>query len=271
MRNARDPGQADDTRLVGPLDLRPLTTHTRRMALQPVIRRSVPEEVFEQIATDVLSGQLQPGEALPSERKVAELLGVSRPAVREALKRLSAAGLVEVRHGDVTTVRDFRRHASLDLLPRLLVRNGELDVSVFRSMLEARLRNGPKVAELAAERREPELVDLLEDSMRKMESENDPIEWQRHALKFWDHAVDGAGSIVFRLMFNAFRAAYEPALTVLGTAITAEAKRPDAYRKLADAIGSGDPARAEKAARDLLEHANTRLLAELERPGDKGR
>jgi DNA-binding FadR family transcriptional regulator len=242
-----------------------------RMALQPVVRRSVPEEVFDQVATDVLSGELQPGEALPSERKLAELLGVSRPAVREALKRLSAAGLVEVRHGDVTTVRDFRRHASMDLLPRLLVRNGELDVSVFRSMLEARLRNGPKVAELAAERRGPEMLELLDDSLRRMEVEDDPIEWQRHALRFWDHAVDGAGSIVFRLMFNAFRAAYEPALDALGTAITADARGPDAYRKLADAIRSGDSAGAEQAARDLLEVANARLMAELEMPGDTGR
>ena len=136
------------------------------MALQPVIRRSVPEQVFEQIATDVLSGEIQPGEALPSERQLADVLGVSRPAVREALKRLSAAGLIDVRHGGVTTVRDFRRHAGLDLLPRLLFRNGELDVSVVRSLLEARLRIGPKVAELAAERHGPELAELLEDSLR---------------------------------------------------------------------------------------------------------
>lgn len=90
------------------------------MALQPVIRRSVPEAVFDQIATDVLSGELPAGSALPSERRLAEVFGVSRPAVREALKRLSAASLVEVRHGGVTTVRDFRRHAGLDLLPQLV-------------------------------------------------------------------------------------------------------------------------------------------------------
>ena len=78
------------------------------MALQPVNRRSVPEDVFEQILADVLSGEMQPGETLPSERRLAEVLGVSRPAVREALKRVSAAGLVEVRQGDATTVRDFR-------------------------------------------------------------------------------------------------------------------------------------------------------------------
>lgn len=239
------------------------------MALQPVIRRSVPEEVFEQIATDVLSGEMRPGEALPSERKLAEVFGVSRPAVREALKRLSAAGLVEVRHGDVTTVRDFRRHASLDLLPRLLFRKGELDVSVFRSMLEARLRNGTKVAELAAERRQPDLVELLEDSLRKLETETDPVEWQRHALGFWEHTVDGAGSIVFRLMFNAFRPAFEPAITALGATMTAEDKTREGYRKVADAICSGDPPRARKAAEDLLETENMRLLAELDKPGDR--
>jgi GntR family transcriptional regulator, transcriptional repressor for pyruvate dehydrogenase complex len=243
-----------------------MTSHTKRVALQPVTRRSVPEEVFEQIAADVLSGEMQPGEALPSERRLADVLGVSRPAVREGLKRLSSAGLVEVRHGGLTTVRDFRRHAGLDLLPRLLFRNGELDTAVFRSILEARLRIGPKVAELAAERHAPELTQALGDSLRTLETEKDLLEWQRQALEFWEYVVDDASSIVYRLMYNAFREAYEPALAVLAGAMTAEVKRPDAYRKLADAICSGDSAGAKKAAQDDLEHANATLLAALDSP-----
>ena len=113
------------------------------VALQPVNRRSVPEDVFEQILADVLSGEMQPGESLPSERRLAEVLGVSRPAVREALKRVAAAGLVEVRQGDATTVRDFRRHAGLDLLPRLLLRENSLDIPVARSILEHHLDSEP--------------------------------------------------------------------------------------------------------------------------------
>lgn len=234
------------------------------MALQPVNRRSVPEDVFEQIVAEVLSGQMQPGESLPSERRLAEVLGVSRPAVREALKRVSAAGLVEVRQGDSTTVRDFRRHAGLDLLPRLLLRAGELDLSVARSILEARLHNGPRVAELAAQRRRPELAALLEDSVDRLESEDDPIERQRCALTFWDHVVDGADSIVFRLMYNTLRAAYEPALPALATVMQAEVGRPDAYRKVAEAIAAGDGDHAMRAARDLLEPATTALVAAFE-------
>ena len=233
------------------------------MTLQPVNRRSVPEDVFDQIVANVLSGEMQPGEALPSERRLAEVLGVSRPAVREALKRVSAAGLVEVRQGDATTVRDFRRHAGLDLLPRLLLRAGELDVAVARSILEARLHNGPKVAELAAERHRPEVLALLEDSVRMLEAEADPVERQRHALTFWDRVVDGADSIVFRLMYNALRAAYEPALPALATIMQAEVGRPDAYRTLADAIARRDPPRARQAAQDLLEPATSALIAAM--------
>jgi DNA-binding FadR family transcriptional regulator len=234
------------------------------MALQPVSRRSVPEDVFEQIVTEVLSGAMRPGEPLPSERRLAEVLGVSRPAVREALKRLSAAGIVEVRQGDSTTVRDFRRHAGLDLLPRLLLPGGELDVAVARSILEARLHNGPKAAQLAAQRRTPELAGLLDESIRRLEAETNPVERQRCALTFWDHVVDGADSIVFRLMYNTLRAAYEPALPALATVMAAEVGRPDAYRVLAEAITAGDPDAAERAARELLEPATTALTRALQ-------
>ncbi|MGV0789797.1 FadR/GntR family transcriptional regulator [Mycolicibacterium sp. XJ2] len=239
------------------------------MALQPVNRRSVPEDVFEQIVSEVLSGQMQPGESLPSERRLAEVLGVSRPAVREALKRLTAAGLVEVRQGDATTVRDFRRHAGLDLLPRLLIRAGELDPSVVRSILETRLHNGPKVAELAAERSGPDLAEALDQTLRDLAVEDDPVAQQRHALAFWDHIVDGADSIAFRLMYNTLRAAYEPALPALATVMAAEVGRPHAYRELADAISAHDPSRARRAAQDLLEPATAALLAALDNLKDQ--
>jgi DNA-binding FadR family transcriptional regulator len=207
---------------------------------------------------------MQPGESLPSERRLAEVLGVSRPAVREALKRLTAAGLVEVRQGDATTVRDFRRHAGLDLLPRLLIRAGELDLSVVRSILETRLHNGPKVAELAARRRNPELATVLDGAVQNLADEADPVMRQRLALAFWDHVVDGADSIAFRLMYNTLRATYEPALDALATVMADEVGRPAAYRELADAITAGDPDRASKAAQDLLGPATSGLLAVID-------
>ena len=233
------------------------------MALQPVNRRSVPEDVFEQIVAEVLSGEMKPGDALPSERRLAEVLGVSRPAVREALKRLTSTGLVDIRQGDTTTVRDFRRHAGLDLLPRLLFRAGELDIAVVRSILETRLHNGPKVAELAAARRGPELAALLDATIDDLSAETDPVQRQRHALTFWDHLVDGADSIAFRLMYNTLRATYEPALPALAVMMAAEVGHPEAYRAIADAVRTGNTDAAVAAARALLEPATTALLGAL--------
>ncbi|AFM18533.1 transcriptional regulator [Mycolicibacterium chubuense NBB4] len=234
------------------------------MALRPVDRRSVPEDVFDQIITDVLSGEMRPGEALPSERRLAEVLGVSRPAVREALKRLAAAGLIDVRQGDATTVRDFRHTAGLDLLPRLLMREGELDLAVVRSILETRLHNGPKVAELAALRGGRSLSAELNAAVAALETESDPIAAQRFALDFWDLIVDGADSIAFRLMFNTLRATYEPALPALATIMAGEVGRASAYRAVADAVVAGDAAGARDNAHGLLEPATTALLTVLD-------
>ena len=233
------------------------------MAFTPVTRRSVADDVFEQILTDVVAGELASGATLPGERRLAELLGVSRPVVREALQRLAQAGLVEVRHGGATTVRDFSRFAGLDLLPRLLLRGGRLDVAVIRSILEARLAVGPEVAALAARRRTADLVAALDHEVEALERAPDPVSAQRHALTFWDRLVDGADSVVFRLMFNSLRAAYEPALEALATVMGAEVGRVDHYRAVVATVGAGDEAAARAAATGLLAPATHDLLTAL--------
>lgn len=235
------------------------------MPLQPVVKRSVAADVFEQIAADVLSGELPPGSTLPSERQLAEALGVSRPAVREALQRLAGAGLVAVRQGDATTVLDYRRGSGLEILPRLLVRDGALDPAVARSILEVRLHNGPKIAELAAARA-ARLGTLLTDSAEAVAEADGPVAQQLAALEFWDHVVDAAESIVFRLMYTMLRAAYEPALEALAPVMSAEVGNADAYRELAAAITAGRPAQAAERARTLLEPATTALIEILDGP-----
>jgi DNA-binding FadR family transcriptional regulator len=237
------------------------------MPLQPVTRRSVPDEVFDQVLGEVVDGEIGAGEPLPSERRLAEVLGVSRPAVREALQRMAATRLVEVRHGGATTVRDFKRYAGLDLLPRLLVRRGELDPAVGRSVLEARLAIGPAVAALAAERGGPVLEATLTDTLDRLAATDDgpagDVERQVHALEFWDLVVDAADSLVFRLMFNSLRAAYEPALEALAPLMAEEVGQVHAYRVLTAAIGAGDPETARAAADRVLRPATESLLAAL--------
>lgn len=234
------------------------------MALRRVDRRSVPDEVFEQLLREMVGGGFAAGESLPSERKLAEALGVSRPAVREALQRMAHAGLVDVRQGDATTVRDYRRHAGLDLLPRLLVANDQVDVSVARSILEARLFVAPKIAELAAARGGAALAETLDTAVDAIAEAADAVQRQHRALEFWEHLVDGADSIVFQLMFNGLRAAYLPALGALATVMSAEVDQIDAYRELAGAVVAGETDRAREAADALLRPATEALLTAMD-------
>jgi GntR family transcriptional repressor for pyruvate dehydrogenase complex len=234
------------------------------MSLQRVARRSLPDEVFDQLLTQVVDGEVEAGGSLPSERQLAEVLGVSRPAVREALQRLAHAGLVDVRQGDTTRVRDFRKFAGLDLLPRLLFGGGRVELTVVRSIMEARQLVGPKVAELAAERAGASLTPYLLAAIDALEATDDPVEKQRHALAFWEHVVDGADSITFRLMFNNLRAAYEPALAALATVLATEVEQVAAYRGVAQAIGTGNASLARKRAEALLRAGHDQLEAALD-------
>ncbi len=234
------------------------------MALQRVARRSVPDEVYDQLLAELLDGEFGPGQPLPSERRLSEVLGVSRPAVREALQRLAHAGLVEVRQGDATTARDFRRTGGLDLLPRLLIVGGELDITVARSILEARLHVGPKIAELAAVRGGEALAVQLDEAVAALAADDDPVARQRRALDFWHLLVDGADSIAFRLMFNGMLAAYEPAMDALAVVMSAEVERVEAYQAVADAVGLRDGVLAREKAEELLSFATNSLLAAID-------
>lgn len=237
------------------------------MALTPITKRLVPDDVFDQLFTEVLDGSFAAGDALPSERRLAELLGVSRPAVREALQRMSATRLVEVRHGGATTVRDFQRYAGLDLLPRMLVRDGELDPNVARSIIEARFAIAPTVAQMAAQRgaRAPQQArDALEAALGHLGSAETPVARQHAALAFWDAIVDLADSIVFQMMFNNLRLAYEPAIEPLAPLLDGEVSNLDGYQLIRTCVLAGDAEGAKTAAEGLLRPATEAMVEFLD-------
>ena len=79
-----------DTNLTLPLPARAMGNPSRRPVAEHIARRL--SELFE-------SGELQPGDRLPPERRLAEVFGVSRGSVREAIKALAEAGVLESRPG----------------------------------------------------------------------------------------------------------------------------------------------------------------------------
>jgi len=97
----------------------------------------------------LLSGELQPGDRIPSERSLAETLGVGRGAVREGLKSLTLLGLLEVRQGDGT----YLSSTNSSLLPRIVEWGIMLGEQHILDLVEARQEVEIGLAGLAAQRR----------------------------------------------------------------------------------------------------------------------
>ncbi|MDQ0390540.1 transcriptional regulator NanR [Labrys monachus] len=74
-------------------------------ATDPIVRRKLSDEVFDRLKALITSGELHPGDAMPSERDLMERFGVGRPAIREAMQQLSNMGLLTISHGERARVR----------------------------------------------------------------------------------------------------------------------------------------------------------------------
>lgn len=224
------------------------------MDLQPISRSSASDEVYDRLASSIVEGEVGAGDPMPSERSLAEGLGVSRPVVREALKRLAHAGLVQIRHGGATLVTDYRRTAGPDLLGALLLdRDGELDLEVARGIIEARSDLGPPVAASAARRASADDLALLDGLVAELRDAADDHARQRLALDFWDRVVDASHNVVHRLLFNALRRAYEPVMDALVVVMRDEVSDVDGYAAVVLALHARDADAAEAAVRAVVD------------------
>jgi GntR family transcriptional regulator, transcriptional repressor for pyruvate dehydrogenase complex len=118
------------------------------------------EQIVQQIEDSIEKGALKPGEQLPAERELALQFGVSRTAVREAVKALREKGLVEAYPGRGTFITSGASHAirlTLDRMIKTGNADGTAQLTEVREMLE------PEIAALAATRRDAEhLLELRE-------------------------------------------------------------------------------------------------------------
>lgn len=140
------------------------------------------EQIVQQIEASVLDGTLKPGDQLPAERELAQRLGVSRTAVREAVKALREKGLVEAYSGRGTFITDGTSNAarqSFDLMIKVGQQEGSPHLAELRLILE------PGIAALAAMRAEEEHLAAMREAVAVMDrSQKDPAAYIEADLDF---------------------------------------------------------------------------------------
>jgi DNA-binding FadR family transcriptional regulator len=72
-----------------------------------IVRRKLSHEVFDRLKAMITSGELAPGDAMPSERDLMDRFGVGRPAIREAMQALANIGLITITHGERARVQQL--------------------------------------------------------------------------------------------------------------------------------------------------------------------
>ncbi|HEU4802279.1 MAG TPA: GntR family transcriptional regulator [Solirubrobacterales bacterium] len=215
------------------------------------------DRVHEALRDEILAGSLEPGAAVPSERTLAERFGVHRQSVREALKRLEQAGLVEITHGGATRVLDWRDQGGLEILADLAdVGGGEPPAGLARSVIEMRASIGIDAARLCVDRAsDAELAEvnrLAGEAAVQVGGPIDQLELSYAAM--WRTVVIGSGNIAYRLAFNSLVRAL-PSRREMADAVRPD--EADAIRAFGTAIRARDSEAATRCARELLAPGRT--------------
>jgi GntR family transcriptional repressor for pyruvate dehydrogenase complex len=133
--------------------------------LLPVGKARLHDSISQQLKRLIEEGKLAPGDRLPAERELAERFKVSRNSVRDALRTLEARGLIEIRQGDGTYVRDVKPANLFSGLLDVLVEQKEN----IRTMLQARRAIEPGIAYFAALNGRPDDLRNLEAILARHE------------------------------------------------------------------------------------------------------
>lgn len=229
------------------------------MAFQPIAHVKTAQTVVERFRALILDGALRPGDRLPSERKLAQDLDVSRPILRDALSALESEGLITVRHGEGTFVAELTGEVFSQPIAALMRGSeiGMVDYMEFRRQLEA------TVAALAAQRATPSDRQLLRSQREAMEAAHVNGDAQREAeldVELHTLIVEAAHNVVF---LHVMRACYD----LLADDVFSNRRRMydepgervkllEQHLALIDAVLSGDPVQASHAAQVHIDYVS---------------
>lgn len=214
---------------------------------RPVQSKKLHKQVFEQIQGLILSGRIKPGERLPSERDLSEMLQVSRNSIREALRSLEVLGIVECRHGGGNYIKLDIGSGILEPLSIMfqLHGGGLADILDVRRTLES------EAAALAARRIAPERAKELLSIVERLKGEKGELECVRLDKEFHLKIAEASGNALILSFLNAISSILERSIKDGRRAIMRSLRDHGvlvaSHEALCKAIAKGDPDAARRA------------------------
>ncbi|MDO7843179.1 FadR/GntR family transcriptional regulator [Sphingomonas immobilis] len=220
--------------------------------MQKIKRGSkVAEELAQDILRKVCAEGATPGSRLPSEATMVAEYGVGRGSLREALRILEIHGIIRIKAGPGggpvvvgPTTTDFGRMATMFF---------QAGAMTFREVIDARLLLEPMIARMAAERREPELVEQL---LAAETSTSSDAAYLKTSANFHWQVGSMSGNRILNLMSHALEDIFHA--RVVGMLFPPERREAvvEAHHAIAEAIARGDADAAERLMREhMVEYA----------------
>jgi GntR family transcriptional repressor for pyruvate dehydrogenase complex len=222
--------------------------------------KKVYQHVVEQIQVMVMNGELKKGDKLPTERDLAEQLGVSRTSIREALRSLEMVGLIESRQGEGNFIGGNIRGNFFEPLSVMFM----LNQGNPRDILELRMVIEVEAASLAAKRVKidgcEEDVKELNDILRKLREASSEEESSNIDLQLHYKISEITGNYLIMMLLDTISSLMETFIESARGMILVDSENKEKlfseHQNIVDAISAGDSRKATKAMRIHLGTVN---------------
>ena len=226
---------------------------------EAVRRNRIYEEIARQIEK-MIAEKMKAGDKLPPERQLADMFGVSRSSIRDAIRTLELSGLVEARQGLGTVVRERSAEAAVNTVTQVLVQKRKM----VSELLDVRKMIEPPLAARAAVHATADEVAEMDNILRRQEEKMSGGELAIDEDSDFHYAIALASdnSVVLKVLdvlMDLLRDTRERSLQVEG--------RPErsmaGHRAILDAIKRQDPAGAEAAMSRHIESVEQIVLTKF--------
>lgn len=224
---------------------------------QPPVTESLAKQIAENIRSAIIDGSLKVDDQLPTEKVLAEKYNVSRPTIREALKRLAAQNLIRSRRGPtggtfVNRPSHEELRSSMTGAAMLMVSMGEFSLS---EIAEARRELELTCCRLAAERREEaQLQSMAQEIKRQKDPATSDVEFCASDVRFHRALVDATGNPVLKFVMFAVIEALQPATNLVIFRFLERSKILAQHESIYQAIKAGNAEVAEKAMAEQMNY-----------------
>lgn len=228
---------------------------------EPLVTESLANQIAETIRQAIVDGDLKVNERLPTEPELAQRFGVSRPTIREALKRLAAQNLIRSRRGPsggtfVNQPDSLEAQNALINITSLMTTMGEFNLS---DIAEARRELELLCVQLATERRD---TSHLETMRQEIEVQKNPAlsdqDFCASDVRFHRALVDASGNSMLKFMMAAVIEAVQPVVNLIVFRFWDKQKTIAQHERILVSIEEGDQKSAANAIREQMDDLQER-------------